>query len=1228
MTTKTKGKNVTVTGDSTKGNTPGSPVAQQMGALVEGAGMGMSSASDKADATAQQGPGDREGCEGGEPVDLLTGTVVDRKTEFKLPGVIPFEFRRIYSSEWAKQKLPMGFGWTHNWHQSVSEVEGVLFLRDEHGRYLRLGEISLGEQGFQRSQQLCIERHRSGTIIIRSLRTGHIRQFQPTTPQGTARLCRLSDPYENAIVFHYQDELLTSITDTAQRTTLFRYSEQSLLEEICVTKQDKVLLTHSFGYHESGELKFSKDAAGNQERYLYDIEHRLIAHYWKNGVGFYYRYDPSSGRCIKTWGDDGLHCVELTWNDEEHTVTTGGTLEPRVLTFDQNFALLEEATLANDYVKTYTYDKDGLRLTETNGAGHCSQWMYDSRGFLIEKHDPAGNVTRFEVENDLVTKTITPDGLVTEYIFNEHRLPETIKLPSKQILHMSYDQYGRMTKVADLYGQLQHLVYDDDHNIIADTNAYGGTTHYAYDALGRATEMVDPYGATTRITYNILGQPTSMTFPNGTRTEAEFNELGQIAKFRDASGTLHHFTYAGTGVLIEQSDSHGNVWKFRYDLDERLRAIINPKHESYELTYDRAGRVIEERFFDGRSFRYSYDMANKLLRIDRPDDTWRQFRYNPQGQLVAETSSHGQQQFIRDELGRIVKAITKEPKWNYTVSFERDDLGRVVKEVQGNHSILYTYDDRGLRNQRVLPNGETTSFHFDAMGNLSALEHEGQRLLWERNLRGQEVRRTFNKNLMVSTVYNNYGRIEEQLSSQPVLEGSTPQYLSRRQYHYDSLYRLQHLEDVRWGAVDYAYSVLGGLSQVTKQDGTTLFDCDVLGSLQNRTHIPPPPGGPNGMVDNTPTAPWSLAQGNVLRRTNSHEFRTDANHRRVEKRSLSSKKADTYVWDCRDRLRQFRHHDGTTYHYSYDAFGRRVEKRQSHPLSEINREERVTEFVWDGDEIAMEIDSQTGTRCHVHHPHSMLPLLQSQNQQVFLVGSDPTGTVRELFSANGELLWSVSYTAWGAIEQAWFSPDNTSKISSPFRLLGQYWDEESSLSATRFRYWDPQTACWISPDLLGIAGGFNLFGFNSVPINHVDPLGLSACDWAEELKKVKAAGGKVIHVDEMNATLAKGAGDERIWLGPYGGKGLVMMGRDFNVPMKPGLQFLEGQIRTYGGRTLQNLPYGIEHMRPAVDGAGQIVFNMPRGGLSEYPLTQQEYNHIMSNPDLIDRTVFVYGGTF
>ena len=58
-------------------------------------------------------------------------------------------------------------------------------------------------------------------------------------------------------------------------------------------------------------------------------------------------------------------------------------------------------------------------------------------------------------------------------------------------------------------------------------------------------------------------------------------------------------------------------------------------------------------------------------------------------------------------------------------------------------------------------------------------------------------------------------------------------------------------------------------------------------------------------------------------------------------------------------------------------------------------------------------------------------------------------------------------------------------------LAGQYYDQETGLHYNYFRYYDPKTGRYLTPDPIGLAGGINLYQYASAnPINSVDPFGL------------------------------------------------------------------------------------------------------------------------------------------
>ncbi|MTD29430.1 hypothetical protein GK011_21140 [Erwinia sp. J316] len=53
----------------------------------------------------------------------------------------------------------------------------------------------------------------------------------------------------------------------------------------------------------------------------------------------------------------------------------------------------------------------------------------------------------------------------------------------------------------------------------------------------------------------------------------------------------------------------------------------------------------------------------------------------------------------------------------------------------------------------------------------------------------------------------------------------------------------------------------------------------------------------------------------------------------------------------------------------------------------------------------------------------------------------------------------------------------------------------------RFRYYDPDTAQYISPDPTGLAGGINPYGYVHNPLGWIEPLGLTSCQLSAAMEK-------------------------------------------------------------------------------------------------------------------------------
>jgi YD repeat-containing protein len=1092
MATTAGGKEVETTGSMTKLNqlASGPGPAQGNGPLLLGAGMDMAGSQSGGDAEDDEAkkravaaqsskkPGKASGPDPdnpqctrpGEPVDASSGHVVSEAVDLELAGVIPLQWKRWYVSAKRLEKGQLGRGgWSHSFEQWIEPDDDdpdLFSFRNHQGRDLYFPTLAVGQVYFFRADRLTFIREREAfrvelvdqkcSLLFRRLGAG---------PRHW--LVAIEDRYGHAIRLHYEGERLSSVSDTAGRELRLLPGADGFLRrlEVWAAPPEPEASPHGplapgappklqrwvdYGYHETGELASVTNAVGHVARYGYDALHRIVRHVLPNGHGFYYRYDEESGRCIKTWGDGGLHEVDLAYDDATQTTLVTATSEARLYKW-RGGLVIEERLPNGTLIKKVDLDDDDYIVAEENGAGEKWVWVHDARGNVVAETDPEGNTTRWTFAGDLAETLELPDGIVTKFHHDQRGRLIGIEHASGTWYRFDLDVHGRLQRLTSSQGTQGVYAYDRDHNLVLEQDARGARTAYTYDALGRALSRTDTLGRVTRAQYDALGQPVRVVAPDGTTSDREFDPLGNLKRMVDALGHAVTLDWCGTGVVSRIVQADGSTFSFEYDADERLTAIENPRAERYRLEYDAQGRVVRERAFDGRPQEYGYSRAGRLRRVDYADGTWLELVTNKLGDVVVQRSPHGTNKLERDALGRVVKATVDEHGGPVVTEIERDTFGRVIREVTTIDGVAretrHAYDPHGRRVERVLPNGETTRYWRDAAGDTTSVEHAGERFVMARDALGREVQRTGHDGAF--ELRQSYDALDRLVDQRVTTKGLTLtddiRELVARRYHWDPLGRPTAIDDARWGRTSYRYDRAGWLVEAQRGKAREVFDYDPCGSLVRAL----------GDLDHDrPHPTWTLAPGNQLKETDDATYRTDVRGRRVEKTTRApdgTESTTRYVWDVRDHLREVHLPDGRVARYRYDAFARRVSKevvpRERATLgtaltrvveggeSALAPAQRTT-FVWDGDVLALEERSDGGVRTFVHEPGTFLPMLQAQGGRVYAYVLDHLGTPRELIDPEGRVAWAASHAAWGALAQVSRDPQAQVAVESPFRLLG------------------------------------------------------------------------------------------------------------------------------------------------------------------------------------------------
>ncbi|MEI6564788.1 MAG: RHS repeat-associated core domain-containing protein, partial [bacterium] len=184
--------------------------------------------------------------------------------------------------------------------------------------------------------------------------------------------------------------------------------------------------------------------------------------------------------------------------------------------------------------------------------------------------------------------------------------------------------------------------------------------------------------------------------------------------------------------------------------------------------------------------------------------------------------------------------------------------------------------------------------------------------------------------------------------------------------------------------------------------------------------------------------------------------------------------------------------------YGYDAAGRR--------LWVWDGTAGTNWFVYDGNQVVADLNSTGGlVRSYVWGTgiDSLLSMtVYGGTTNTYYALKDHLGSVLALTDGAGNIVESYRYDAWGrtTVYAANGNELTTSAIGNRYCWQGREYSWKTGIYYFRARWADPVTGRWLSPDPIGIAGGFNLYammGCNAV--NFKDPFGL--CDSASEAGK-------------------------------------------------------------------------------------------------------------------------------
>lgn len=870
-----------------------------------------------------------------------------------------------------------------------------------------------------------------------------------------------------------------------------------------------------------------------------------------NPAGEIYSLGYDARGNLTAWHDPAGASTTLSYDDRGRPV---GSTDPmgmrRVYTHDGFGNVLSEEERAADGSllgrKTYTYDANGNRLTETafrtvNGVSHgfTTAFAYDARNRVVATTDPLGNMSR--VEYNAIGKVAAQiDALGRRTSF-------------------SYDEVGALVRIDYADGSFETISYDASGNVASKTDAAGRITRFEYDELKRETRRIFPDGTSMQTIYTPGGQVAATIDSAGNRTDNVYDTAGRLVRtqlpqiFDAATGgnrrpeILRGWDTAGRPSSI--TDANGNQTTFVYSSAGKLERTVKPDGTATVQRYDLAGRVIEQVDENGQSTFFEYDGLGRLTAVVDAAGGRTAYSYDQAGNLLSATDAEGKTTtYVYDALNRLVSRTLPGGE---TETLTWDAVGNLESKRDFNGDVtLYTYDSLNRPIHVAMADGTAFDYTYTPTGERASVTDARGVTAYEYDSVGRPVRITHPGGEIVSYAYDAAGRMQSLTSPAGVvtynydamnrlvqvggpagtfnyaydaagnlIEAAAPNGAVTR-YTYDARRRITSIRHASGGTdvASYTYdlSPTGQRLRVTDQDGVEDYGYDALGRLVSEARIGTNPRSITYEYDavgnrvretrNGVVTDYSYDSNDRLLNAGPVSFGYDANGNLTSRTEPGA--MTTYAWDARSRLTSVSTGAGTT-EFSYDADGNRVGR------SDASGAMRFLVDTLNPTGLPQVLEERTaGGALTAHYTYGRDLAAMQRGGAASFYHYDALGSTRALSDASGAVTDRYGYDGYGRLATS------TGATVNPHRFTGDRFDDALGFYDFRARNYDPAVGRFIGRDPL--PGAMNdprsqhphLYAHGD-PVNRFDPTGrftlidvgatLGIGDVLRGLDKVKSA---------------------------------------------------------------------------------------------------------------------------
>ncbi|MDR1387596.1 MAG: DNRLRE domain-containing protein [Propionibacteriaceae bacterium] len=967
-------------------------------------------------------------------------------------------------------------------------------------------------------------------------------------PRGL--LASLTDP-TGATTAYQWDEVanLTAQTDPLGRTTNYAYSPASQLTSLTdpaggvhdYTWDAADRLTsvttplgyrRDFVYDQAGNVVQENDSLGRRTEHSWDGLHNLLSTTDAMGGVSSFSYD-SLGRPVsatdalgQSWAYQWDAASRLLQTTDPSGLSTAyswdplGRLNQRIdpdgAVTQSSYDAIGNLTAVTDplgRVTSYAYDADNRPIAVTDPAGETVRMAWDGLDRLTVSTDQTGAETRLAWDGAGRQTSLTDaNGHVTSYVWDAAGQLTGLRDAQGQSWSYGYDQLGQLISIDDPLGRSTQYARDAESNPTQVTSPLGAVEQWSYDPAGRVIENVKPGGAVTRYDYDELNRLVELSYPGATGQDVGFvyDALGQRVAMSDLSGqSTYRWDELGRLVGVVQGD--GCQISYSYGLNGQIESITYPDGEVVAYGYDASGALTTVEDADGTST-YSYDDNSRVIGLTRPGGIDTVYQRDPRGAVSAvensgpDGESISRYEYVFDAAGLIVgetqtvldpdgaqtrverwfsydsddrlvaysetdpspladpddsssgpsRRTAGEPAWLVTYQYDaagnrleaerRDPAGELAERVE----YVYDDDDRLVSADSTLTGLATYAYSGSGLL-LRADSADGGRLSYEYTAadRLQAVRD--GGRLLMAASYDGVGNRVFQLTRRPV-EGSF-QVRTGRTAGTDSVFtaRDDDLLSSPAGAFWYGFAQQLAQQAFAINKGLTVQVVTDVHDLWGKSEVRLPREAGLDAADVAALEDAGLTRGDVDDLVAGGRVTTD--------RPVSAVDLDGFAFDL--------------IHYVND-----VNAPYAQVLQEYGQQGQLgASFTYGLERLSVRAGGSL----------PWMDWLTGSGESTGWYLSDGRGSVGQVVSGAGGLLWGSSYDPWGV-------PEGSGDASPWFGFNGEEHNPVTGLQYLRARYLDSGSGRFTQADSwrgeVAAPGSLNRFVYaESDPVNRVDPSG-------------------------------------------------------------------------------------------------------------------------------------------